>query len=97
MSAENVIFIDFFDVKVDGSYVIAGICKEIFVYTRKNAQYGYGLLTGLNNVELPSTNKVELARMNKVELASTNKVELASMNKVEQAGMNKVANNVVQQ
>ena len=33
MSAENLIFIDIFAVKVDGSDVIAGICKEVFIYT----------------------------------------------------------------
>ena len=35
-------------------------------YTRKNAQYCYGLLTGLDNVELASMNNVELASMNNV-------------------------------
>ena len=33
MSAENLIFIDIFAVKVDGSDVIAGICKEVSIYT----------------------------------------------------------------
>ena len=30
MSDENVIFMDFLAVKVDGSDVIAGICKEVY-------------------------------------------------------------------
>ena len=42
-------------------------------YTRKNAQHGYGLLTGLNNVELAGLNNVELAGLNNVVLASMNK------------------------
>ena len=33
MSAENVIFVDFFAVKVDGSDLYPGICKEVFIYT----------------------------------------------------------------
>ena len=46
----------------------------------KNAQHGYGLLTGLNNVELGSMNNIELASMNNVELAGMNNIQLASMN-----------------
>ena len=30
-SEENVIFMDFFVVKIDGSDVVAGICKEVFI------------------------------------------------------------------
>ena len=34
MSDENVIFVDFFAVKLDGSDVIAGICEEVFIIER---------------------------------------------------------------
>ena len=33
LSDENVIFMDFFAVKVDGNDVNPGICKEVFIYT----------------------------------------------------------------
>ena len=33
MSAENLNFIDIFAVKLDGSDVYPGICKEVFIWT----------------------------------------------------------------
>ena len=73
------------------------------VDTLKNTQCGYGLLTGLDNIELANMdniklanmNNVELVSMNNVELANMNNVELASMNNVELVSMNNVVNNVV--
>ena len=37
LSDENIIFMDFFAVKVDGSDVIAGICKEVFI--KRDSRY----------------------------------------------------------
>ena len=44
------------------------------VDTLKNTQCGYGLLTGLDNIELANMDNIKLANMNNVELVSMNNV-----------------------
>ena len=40
----HLLFMDFFDVKVDGSEVIAGICKEVFIW------FSYKQIPGLTSL-----------------------------------------------